>query len=178
MARVVEVVVALHDGVVDVRVVHRQPRAIVRRDCGQRAAARERDGAVLDDLRLVLQQVPAAVAGGVLRVEAVVEDVARIQDQSGGKQTGHQRHRAASERPGNIQDVDDAALSRSPMGFRIVEVVGGSSVYDRHAFRLLSRWLKGSNFSSLFFSSLVSSMISFFNSFSSSTSSISSSSKK
>ena len=85
MRGVVEIVRPLHDGVIDVGVVQRDPRAVVLVDLRKVFGARERLRAVVEDVGAVLQQLEGRGGGAVLGVEGVVQDVAGVKDQNGGE---------------------------------------------------------------------------------------------
>ena len=120
MGGVVEIVSALHDGIVDVRAVHGQPGPIVPVDGGQ--AARKRRGSVVDDVGPVLQQLPA-VAGIDLRVGRVVQHIAGIEDQAGSQEPGQQRHELVADAAHMREHGFDRLFRRRGMRDRIVQLI-------------------------------------------------------
>ena len=106
MGGVIQIVLPLHDGIVDARIVDRQPAPVILVDRRQGVPTIRRRRAVVHDLRLVLQQIPGGFVGAVGGGEGVIQHVAGVKDQDGSQQPGHQRNHAATQLDGAQRQID------------------------------------------------------------------------
>ena len=121
---VIEVVRPLHDGVVDVGLVHRQPGPVVLVDLRQQVLEIHRRLVVLrlHDGGLVLQQIPAGL-GLLLGVEGVVEHVTGEEDQRRCQQAGEQGQERGACAGQCAQGRGDRALAGRFPGRRRLEII-------------------------------------------------------
>ncbi len=123
VARVVEVVLALHQGVIDGGVVEGEPAAVILVDDGQGRTAGEGSEAVFHhDFGAVLGELPG-VAGVGVGIEVVVENEAGVEDQRGGQQSGHQREDRVSGAGHAAEHAVHVFFGRGFGRFRVVEII-------------------------------------------------------
>ena len=125
MIGVVVVVLPLHDGVVDMGVIHREPGPIVLIDPGQHVLVGCGRRFIRQDLGLVLQQVPAGLCL-LLGVESIVEYVAGVQDQHRGQKPGKQGDQGRAQVGHRGQDRVDQGLPYGRLWLWSMEIVGTS----------------------------------------------------
>ena len=96
MGGVVEIVFTLHDRIVDMRIIDRQPGPIVFIQGCQGISAGQRHAAVFDDLGPEVQDLSRTGEGLALHVKTVIEHIAAVQDQERSEQAGNCGHHLAA----------------------------------------------------------------------------------
>ena len=115
---IVEVVSALHDGVVDIGVIDRNPCAIVAVQ-GSKLAGRELRIWVIDDVGTVLHGFPARL-GRLLDVERVVNRETAAQHQRCGKKHTHQGHDPVGGKRKSANHLcQELRFQRGPPAYRL-----------------------------------------------------------
>ena len=122
MIRVIIVIRALYNRVIDVRIIDGQPCPVVFIDLRQRIRIQGRS-VVLQDFRLILQKVPRIGGRCAFGGKGVIEHVTGIKNQDSSKKAGQQCHCPAAGAERQFDDVVHQCFLRGRMGLWVFQII-------------------------------------------------------